>query len=980
MNDSILLIQSQDTKKNNMGTGFVIYNDENGSFILTCNHVLEAVGEPKIDDYEVEEIAKNKFYDLALLYVKGLVKKKPFVLKETSLSLSQDKEVSLIGYRSFSKNEYRKNTRKAKIFDKGIHKEENIHFDVWEIMAQKDNHILRGYSGSPLILNGQVIGVMTNKEQADRGFATSIKYLSTIWKDMPNGLILQENKVNPFVGLSPFTQKTKAFFFGRDKEIKEISHKLEKSSFLAVIGDSGSGKSSIIKAGVIPYYKDKNSYVLELRPANNPYIELSHPLKKRVNSDDNEELLFDLHVFCQHEKATLLIYIDQFEELFTLTSKDKRDAFIETLLYIYNNNVDSKLKIDIVFTMRSDYFPQLQQYTQFYKLIMNENEINQVRIESMNKKQLKETIVKPLLKVELVHEEEANSFADLVILNMGNQANEVTLLQNALTIIWHGTKQGKTLVEAYKTVGGVGGALPTLANATIEAIASKNNKDIQAIFLRLLKYAKKGNHTRRIAEKGEFSVKQWELVQLLSSALNSQGKPAIRDDEKLGRLLKLSGKDDASEQSVELIHETLITSWITYSDWVQEFGFYKMTHDIVIEKTKEYEREEASLLMGSDLDRGVQLLDSEYRKFLSEDESLYVFESKKFREEEHQDKEQMIDDLRIKEYENQQVIKNLKIEEQKKQKVIQDLKVEEEKSQKLIKGLFAFTVLVIGLMGFSWYLKLEAEKSKDKVIKVLGDATNGAIVVLQKNDVSNVRLSMRPIVKEFKDSKDIRIQRIVSQAWFVNARALEKVKSYSTAIKEYHELTKHFKNNKDSKVLRYVAQSLFNQGFILEKLKQYQLASKNYINLIQNFKDSEDIKIIEFVAMAWSRQIVLDDKEIRFTNFLNFTTHFLENENTVVHKQLAKAYGNMGWLKLLEKDYKKSIELSLKGIRIEPNEVWIHLHLLYAYLLNNQLNKAKEIYVVLSNQVEIIKDDLKKLRDANVTSLHFSDIEKLFNK
>jgi len=328
MNDSILLIQSQDVNNKSMGTGFVVYSDEGGSFVLTCYHVLKSVGEARVDDYEIEVVAQHKVYDLAVLYVKGLCNKK-LVLKATSLEGNQDKSVSLIGYRTFSGNEYRQNTRKAKLFDKGMHKEGKLNFEVWEVIAEKDNYILHGYSGSPLILNHEVIGVMTNKEQANRGFATSIKHLATVWDSMPKGLLLQESRQNPFVGLSPFTQETKAFFFGRDKEIKEISNKLEQSNFLAVVGDSGSGKSSIIKAGIIPHYLENNAYTLELRPANNPYMELSNQLEKQISSENNEQLLFELHAFCEHSKTTLLIYIDQFEELFTLTPKDIRETFLE---------------------------------------------------------------------------------------------------------------------------------------------------------------------------------------------------------------------------------------------------------------------------------------------------------------------------------------------------------------------------------------------------------------------------------------------------------------------------------------------------------------------------------------------------------------------------------------------------------------------------------------------------------------------------
>ncbi|CAA6816726.1 MAG: Unknown protein [uncultured Sulfurovum sp.] len=94
MNDSILFIQSQDATNKSMGTGFVVYSDEGGSFVLTCYHVLKSVGEARVDDYEIEVVVQHKIYDLAVLYVKGLCNKK-LVLKAISLEGNQDKAVSL---------------------------------------------------------------------------------------------------------------------------------------------------------------------------------------------------------------------------------------------------------------------------------------------------------------------------------------------------------------------------------------------------------------------------------------------------------------------------------------------------------------------------------------------------------------------------------------------------------------------------------------------------------------------------------------------------------------------------------------------------------------------------------------------------------------------------------------------------------------------------------------------------------------------
>ena len=916
-----------------MGTGFVIHSDDDGSYVLTCNHVVTSVKEPKIDDFKIEIIAQHEIYDLALLYVRGLKNKKSFILKEISLLENQNKSVSLVGYRPFEGEEYRRNTRNATIFDKGMHKEKKFDFEVWEIIAEEDNYILRGYSGSPLMLDNQVIGVMTNKEQSNRGFATSIKYLADIWKTMPKGFILQESRENPFVGLSPFTQKTKEFFFGRDIEIEKILNRVKKSGFLAVIGDSGSGKSSIVKAGVIPLYLEKKFYVLELRPAKNPYIELSNQLQKNINMAENENLLFDLHAFCKHEKTTLLIYIDQFEELFTLTKKEARDAFLKTLLYLYSNNSDSRLKIDIIFTMRSDYFPQLQQYKQFYAFIMDDEKANQFLIKRMGDTQLKETIVKPLLKVKMVNEVEANSFADLVILNMGNKSNEVTLLQNALTLIWHSTKKGKTLIEAYKAVGGIGGALPTLANETIALIGGKNNKDIQAIFLRLLKYAKKGNHTRRIAEKSEFSSKQWALVQLLSSALNSVGEQAIRDDEKLGRLLKLSGK--SNEQSIELIHETLITSWSTYSDWIQEFGSYKMTHDIVIEKTKDYvthQEKKEFLLMGSDLLKVLALRNSLYKSFLSEKEVFFI------------------------------------------QKSI--------KKQRLYKLFLTIGITIgiglVGLLGVSKYL---IEKGKEKAFLTLESSVNGALSVL--NNQNNVEILFDKPIIMYKDFKDAKHSKVVAKALFGKAVYYQKKSKQNKSIDYYQKFLERVKDySEDKEILEFIAQALYNKGYLLEHLTNKIVDSTTtYNELIRKFKDNKNENIAQFVCMGWFNKAKniknLNESEEELFKLIN---RYKDFNSSKIREKVAFSYAHIAWLKFLSKEYAESINFGKESQMYLINSPYVEINLAHAYLALGNKKESFSRYLKYKDNKGLKQEILKDFKNFKTNGLEIFYLEEIEKK
>ena len=343
MNSSVLLIQSQNATNNSMGTGFVVHQDEFGSYILTCSHVIEQVVKPKISDYEVviKAIGTSATIDLALLYVLKLYRE-PLKLQVKKLETT---DVHLIGYSLFDKIKYQKKSREATILTQVNleNRNDNQIYKSWQIIAKDDNEIEAGNSGGPLICSksGKVIGVVSNNKGVKQGYAVAIEHLLDIWlEEMP--LLLIENKNNeetPFVGLSAFSIKEAHLFFGRSIATKELLEKLQKSNLVAVVGESGSGKSSLIKAGVIPKYlngvlkveEDDNFHLLTIRPAENSFMELSdsigriskvlkldfkdiNEIQKSIEERDNLSILNACkHLFYKEEKAILLIYIDQFE-------------------------------------------------------------------------------------------------------------------------------------------------------------------------------------------------------------------------------------------------------------------------------------------------------------------------------------------------------------------------------------------------------------------------------------------------------------------------------------------------------------------------------------------------------------------------------------------------------------------------------------------------------------------------------------------
>ncbi len=657
MNASILLIQSKQANNSSMGTGFVIHQDSYGSFILTCAHVVEQVIEPIIDglDVEVKAMGSSQTIDLALLYIKGVFQT-PFELQRCEC---ESKDVELIGYSGFSGNKYQGKTREATILGdkvtlKGI--KDNATYQAWQIIAKDNNEIEHGNSGGPLICqqSGKVIAVVSNNKGVQEGYAIAIEHLKDIWANVPP-FLFESNDENesPFVGLSAFSIEQSHLFFGREEETQEIIEKLKKEDFIAVVGDSGSGKSSLIKAGVIPKYLngilDTESkspfYLIDTRPAHHPFNELSNnlatiskvfnldfestnQLKKAIKSKANEDILNALEYIFKEDDATLLIYIDQFEELFTLCDDENQKAFITLLLYLLKNQTDN-LKIKIILTIRRDYYNLISEYESFFK----RTQASKYTLRRMTNEQIRNCIVKPLERT-FIAKEKIEPFAKAILQDMGDESSELALLQIALTQTWKHKKDfDNNLLQTYHEIGEVSGALAKLADDTWQILKPIEQTILEYIFIRIVKPSDTGGVIRRLADKEEFSDDRWLLAQKLASALDIHGNIASEKNARLGRLLTIKGLEG---KAVELTHEALVRQWPMYQKWLKKVNRdnLKRTHDVVIEKSKIYQHHKKNkfLLMGYELEESLRLLNDEYRAYLCESEIAYIKKSQHYKQ------------------------------------------------------------------------------------------------------------------------------------------------------------------------------------------------------------------------------------------------------------------------------------------------------------------------------------------------------------
>jgi len=187
MRNSIVSIES--VSNNSFGTGFVIDSDEKGVYILTCQHVLDDVKTPVVENVLAKVIAKGGFIDMAVLYVSKLhLEALPLQTKECD-----QLDVEVIGFSHFNQNLTQKKHIKATLYQELIElhsKEEDAYYNVRKIKANDGFNFDRGNSGSPVICksSGNVIAMISNKEGNDIGYAIDIVNLKEVWKDAPSRL------------------------------------------------------------------------------------------------------------------------------------------------------------------------------------------------------------------------------------------------------------------------------------------------------------------------------------------------------------------------------------------------------------------------------------------------------------------------------------------------------------------------------------------------------------------------------------------------------------------------------------------------------------------------------------------------------------------------------------------------------------------------------------------------------------------------
>ncbi|MBE9069524.1 caspase family protein, partial [Leptolyngbya cf. ectocarpi LEGE 11479] len=369
---------------------------------------------------------------------------------------------------------------------------------------------------------------------------------------------------NPYQGLKAFDENSARFFFGREKEIDLLLAKLSQTNFVPVIGVSGSGKSSVVRAGLIPALRQMGHWqILEpMKPGIGPMALLKNAFcqlvsqRREVNhmaaKIDSHDLLGAVALLPGTEK--ILLVVDQFEEVFALGSPDEeKQQFIDCLTAIANVE---ESRLAIVTTMRADFLPDWLGYGELIESIQKDA----VFLGRLQGQALLDAVEKP---AQVQGHSMENGLLQLIADDMAAASNALPLLEFALEALWdqRDTQHHCLTVDAYTAMDRLKGTLDSQATKVYDRLA-KNEKDwCRRICLSLIRIGKDGKDTRQRQRQSK----------LLALGQTERERETIADVvERLvnARLLVTDG--DGASRYVDIAHEALMDGWQQFADWRQE--------------------------------------------------------------------------------------------------------------------------------------------------------------------------------------------------------------------------------------------------------------------------------------------------------------------------------------------------------------------------------------------------------------------------
>ena len=406
----------------------------------------------------------------------------------------------------------------------------------------------------------------------DQRFPDAASLLRALEPFLP-GRYTRELRVDesPYAGLSSFQESDADRFFGRSREIAAVVNRIQDRPLLGVVGPSGTGKSSFVRAGLVPVLKrsGENWESLVIRPGRQPLAALASIVAPLVGSSttvegdiaEQKQLVEHLarepgyvgsvlRARARRSRTKLLLFVDQFEELYTqVPDARERLAFTACLSGLAD---DATSPVRVVLSIRSDFLDRVAEDEHF----MGELSQGLFFLSPPNREGLRDALVQP---AEMAgYRFETPQLVEHMLGHLDATQGALPLLQFAASLLWEQRDTAyKVLTEqSYEAMGGIAGALATHADSVLGELSDKQRTLVRAVFLRLVT----PERTRAIVSMGELrelSKDSGEIQRLIDHLVQA-------------RLLVVQTGGGASGATVELVHESLLHSWPTLRRWLDE--------------------------------------------------------------------------------------------------------------------------------------------------------------------------------------------------------------------------------------------------------------------------------------------------------------------------------------------------------------------------------------------------------------------------
>jgi DNA-binding SARP family transcriptional activator/WD40 repeat protein len=396
-------------------------------------------------------------------------------------------------------------------------------------------------------LAGGVVELQTARERADRLGAPDVPV------------------VCPFKGLASFDAPDAAYFFGRERLVAELVARAVGAPLLGVVGPSGSGKSSVVRAGLLPALADgvlpgsEEWRQVVLRPGEHPLRELRDSRAEASTGD------------------RLVLLVDQFEEVFTACRDEgERAAFADALVRLANGRSGDGL---VVLALRADFYGRCATYPALSRLLGS----NHVLVGPMQREELRRAIELPAQRAGL---EVEPRLVDALLADVEREPGGLPLLSTALLELWQ-RRDGRTLrLAMYEAIGGVRGAVARLAEDAFARLEAPQQVIARTVLLRLSGEESGGAVVRRRVALSEFESDRDDDVARVLEVLAER------------RLLTMSAS------AVEVAHEALLREWPRLRRWLDEDAQGRRTHRRLTDAARDWDergRDPADLYRGARL-------------------------------------------------------------------------------------------------------------------------------------------------------------------------------------------------------------------------------------------------------------------------------------------------------------------------------------------------------------------------------------------